>query len=144
MFEHFAERPKMAAQFMEMMTAYAAGQHTWTDENFYPAQKRLGDAEGGDEGVLLVDIGGNNGSDLVNFKADQPNLKGKLVLQDLPFVVSQVHLPGIEVMAYDFNTPQPIKGKKRSLNTSPFVRSHLCKKKKKNPMRFPPFLEPRI
>ena len=72
------------------------------------------------EAVLLVDIGGANGSQVIDFKAQFPHLPGRSVLQDLFPPKSNELLEqseGLEVMAYDFFTPQPLKGK--LLNTFP-------------------------
>jgi hypothetical protein len=62
--------------------------------------------------VLLVDIGGNQGHDLKLFQDQEPGLPGRLVLMDLPEVVNKITTPlnGIEVIPYDFFTPQPITG----------------------------------
>ena len=66
------------------------------------------------EAVLMVDIGGANGSQAIDFKAQFPHLPGRYVVQDLflpkPDGASE-HLEGVELMSYDFFTPQPIKGK---------------------------------
>jgi hypothetical protein len=48
-------------------------------------------------------------------KQAHANIKGKLILQDQPEVVSMAELsPEIEKMAHDFNMPQPIKGEQHS------------------------------
>ena len=67
-----------------------------------------------DADPVLVDIGGGLGHGLVALKEKLPNLRGKLILQDLPIVIDDVKsLPtGCEVMAYDFFRPQPVKGAK--------------------------------
>jgi hypothetical protein len=59
--------------------------------------------------ILLVDISGNIGHDLINFQAKFPNLPGKLILEDLPEIVASAHtLPsGIEGIGHDFFQPQP-------------------------------------
>lgn len=63
---------------------------------------------------VLVDIGGNRGYDLIGLKEKHPafNGSGKLVLQDLPQVIADVGDLDVEItkMAYDFHTPQPVKG----------------------------------
>lgn len=77
----------------------------------YPAASELAEKTT-DDSVLLIDIGGNQGHDLKIFKERHPNLPGRLILQDLPEVVNKITTPleGIEVIPYDFFTPQPIKG----------------------------------
>ncbi|PWY69613.1 sterigmatocystin 8-O-methyltransferase precursor, partial [Aspergillus sclerotioniger CBS 115572] len=68
--------------------------------------------------VLLVDIGGGSQAlDLQSFHNSHPHLPGRLILQDLPHVISSPTspnpLPGyIEPQGYDFFTPQPIRGAK--------------------------------
>ena len=66
------------------------------------------------EAVLLVDVGGASGSQVIDFKAQFPHLPGRTVLQDL-FPPKSNELPqqseGLEIMAYDLLTPQPLKGK---------------------------------
>ena len=64
---------------------------------------------------FVVDIGGGRGRALLAIMEDLGGSYGaKMVLQDLPIVidaVSQDDIPGVEKMAYDMFTPQPIKGK---------------------------------
>lgn len=83
------------------------------DKDYYPIQERLIEgSKQGDEAVFLVDVGGGRGHDLEGLKQAHPNIKGKLILQDRPEVVSLAELsPGLEKMPHDFNTPQPVKGK---------------------------------
>lgn len=61
----------------------------------------------------MVDVGGGKGHDLILLKNMYPDLKGRMILQDMPFVIKQAGvLPdGLESMVYDFFTPQPIVGK---------------------------------
>lgn len=71
-----------------------------------------------DSEVLLVDVGGNVGHDLMDFRRRFPNAHGRLILQDLPHVIetaSQVEQFGIERMGYDFFTPQTVQGAKAYL-----------------------------
>ncbi|KAA6408781.1 MAG: O-methyltransferase [Lasallia pustulata] len=67
----------------------------------------------GPDAVLMVDIGGATGSQEIDFKAQFPHLPGRYVLQDLYALKlngATKHPEGVELMAYDFFTPQPIKG----------------------------------
>ncbi|KAF2811453.1 S-adenosyl-L-methionine-dependent methyltransferase [Mytilinidion resinicola] len=65
----------------------------------------------GPDSPLIVDVGGNVGHDLIALHEAHPELKGKLVLQDLPGPIAQAtNLPaGTEKMEYSFFTPQPVK-----------------------------------
>ena len=63
----------------------------------------------------FVDIGGATGHQCVLLKNRYPELAGRIVLQDQPFIIDQVNanpIPGIKAQAYDFFTPQPVKGTK--------------------------------
>lgn len=92
------------------MTVQASGKMMWADDGAYPVKERLSRAT--EDEVLVVDIGGGAGHDLLAFKARHPELKGRLVLEELPYMISQVSdkLDGIELVEHDFYTPQPIKG----------------------------------
>lgn len=95
------------------MAIPAQGRVRWMDEGFYPVQRQLIDGTGiANQDVLLVDMGGSFGHDLAEFCRKWPNVPGRLVLQDLPEVVSFVNglHPSIEVMSHDFFTYQPVQG----------------------------------
>jgi len=107
-----AEHPKNTGYFRNFMKGYAIGRPQWTD--FFPVQEVLGKgASEESDTVLFVDIGGNTGRDVVALKQEFPQLLGRIINQDLPSVIQEItgKLPeGIEAMAYDFFTPQPVKG----------------------------------
>jgi hypothetical protein len=65
-----------------------------------------------DAGVCLVDLGGAHGIDVSRFLAKHPELPaGSVVVQDLSDVIELAKVdPKIKTMAYDFFTPQPIRG----------------------------------
>lgn len=112
-FGHLQQEPITARRFNNHMGVYAQGRARWTDPGFYPVQEQL--VEGttlGEEDVLLVDVGGSFGHDLLDFRRKWPSVPGRLVLQDLPEVVSSVKdlHPSIDVTAHDFFTEQPVKG----------------------------------
>ncbi|KAJ0118604.1 S-adenosyl-L-methionine-dependent methyltransferase [Diaporthe amygdali] len=65
--------------------------------------------------VLIVDVGGNAGHDLLGFSRAHPKQPGRLILQDLPGQIQPLdkqELSPIEPMCHDFFTPQPVKGAK--------------------------------
>jgi len=67
--------------------------------------------------VLIVDVGGGKGQALESIRIAFPELKGRMILQDLPEVIEDAkvsgHLPdSIEAMGVDFFKPQLVKGAK--------------------------------
>ena len=92
------------------MGGYRQGKVSWMDPTFYPVESLCQDVHTDD--VLLVDVGGGLGQDLKELKTKHPQLPGRLILQDLPKVIAQIQsvTNGIETMAYDFFTEQPVKG----------------------------------
>ena len=65
--------------------------------------------------VLMVDVGGNAGHDILGFHRTHPKQPGRLILQDLPGQIQLLDtraLAPVEPMCHDFFTPQPIKGAK--------------------------------
>ena len=68
------------------------------------------------EAVLFVDVGGSKGHEAISLHEAHPDIPGHLILQDLPSMIDRVSInppKGIELMSYDFFTPQPVKGKSR-------------------------------
>ncbi|KAE8403184.1 S-adenosyl-L-methionine-dependent methyltransferase [Aspergillus pseudonomiae] len=63
--------------------------------------------------VLFVDVGCGNGQQCVNLLTENPNLRGRVILQDTPSVIQNA-LPDsrVETMGYDYFTEQPVKGAK--------------------------------
>ncbi|KAM3547888.1 hypothetical protein MY1884_009401 [Beauveria asiatica] len=85
----------------------------WMSTDRFPIRERL--IEGADKNAdasFLVDLGGSLGQDLTDLSRYYPEIPGKLILQDLPPVISQIKNPKPEFipMAHDFLTEQPIKG----------------------------------
>ncbi|KAI5306548.1 hypothetical protein KEM56_000312 [Ascosphaera pollenicola] len=101
------QRQDTAATFME---ADQAGRPSWVD--WFPVKERVIDGFGGDSDVLQVDIGGGRGHDMAQFKAALPDAPGRLIVQDLPQVISSIKGldSSIVCQTYDFFTPQPVKG----------------------------------
>ncbi|KAJ5735535.1 O-methyltransferase B [Penicillium malachiteum] len=65
------------------------------------------------ERALFVDIGGGIGQQAIAFKEKYPQLEGRVIVQDITLATADaIQHPGVEAMAYDFFSPQPIKGAK--------------------------------
>ncbi|KAL8870038.1 MAG: hypothetical protein Q9174_003822 [Haloplaca sp. 1 TL-2023] len=63
------------------------------------------------DNIFLVDVGGGRGHDISALRERFPDLPGRLVLQDLPGTFKDLpKIEGVEFMAHDMFTAQPIKG----------------------------------
>ncbi|EPS34232.1 hypothetical protein PDE_09196 [Penicillium oxalicum 114-2] len=113
-FDFLSGEPYYQQAFNTVMTISHRRQgKNWFD--FFPVEEKLGGATS-DSDVVLVDVGGSQGGDIIAFQKQFPSVKGRLVLQDLPIVIEAIkdgELPaGIEAQGYDFFDPQPVKGAK--------------------------------
>lgn len=104
--------PSRFNNFMLWMAASREGQKMFLD--VYPFEKELcHDVE--PQTPLFVDVGGGIGHQCLALKQRLPHVPGRVILQDLPPMVSQaIPCEGVEHTVHDFMTEQPIKG-----NTSP-------------------------
>ena len=95
------------------MTGHREGRTNWLD--VYPFDKALLEGYHGEPNdVLLVDVAGGQGHDLHDFRHRHKNVAGRLVLEDLSHVFKQMsekYKEGIDIVEYNFFTPQPIKGR---------------------------------
>lgn len=108
-FDFLSTEPYYQQAFKTVMTmSYRRQGQDWF--KFFPVEEKLRVAN--DSDVLLVDVGGSQGGDIIAFQQMFPHLKGRLVLQDLPSVIDVItDLPaGIESQGYNFFEEQPIKG----------------------------------
>ncbi|OTA70017.1 S-adenosyl-L-methionine-dependent methyltransferase [Hypoxylon sp. EC38] len=118
-FDWLKTRPENARNFNVFMTSHRTGTKTWLDRP--EVIKEITDAfkkvtagkEGGEQkGVSFVDIGGGIGHQCKAFKSQVPDLKGKIVLEDLEEVVANAELEeGIEKIGLDFLKGQPVKAR---------------------------------
>lgn len=61
--------------------------------------------------VLLVDVGGARGKTLEEVRSHRPDLKGRMIVQDLPQEIDgREKSSGVEGMSHVFFTPQPVVG----------------------------------
>ncbi|KAL9045235.1 MAG: hypothetical protein Q9214_001696 [Letrouitia sp. 1 TL-2023] len=103
------EHPSSLDFFVKWMGAQHEGQPIWLD--VFPFEQKLCNHNLAPETPLFVDVGGGAGHQCHALKARHPHAPGRVILQDLPQTISQAApTEGIETMAYDFWTPQPIKG----------------------------------
>ncbi|KAL8962474.1 MAG: hypothetical protein Q9183_005152 [Haloplaca sp. 2 TL-2023] len=116
--DYLKKTPLQSQTFNDFMATRRQGRPSWYD--IYPVHHELSSplatstdaSPEADSKILLVDVGGNRGHDLVNLKTKHPNLTGRMILQDLPDVVTHASFSpedNIEAMPHDFFQPQPIK-----------------------------------
>lgn len=102
------EHPEYVKNFSWWMTVQHEGNKVWLDE--FPFEKEFGHVVGPDV-PLFVDIGGNIGHQCLLLKTRCPEITGRVILQDLaPVLQNALPIEGLEKMAHDFWTTQPIKG----------------------------------
>lgn len=111
LFEWFPKHPEYLDNFNHWMTGQRDGRAYWLD--FFPFEERVAkDFKESDSAVMLVDVGGARGHEIEAIKKKFPNLPGRFLLQDLPDTVQQaLPVSGMEAIAHDFFTAQPIKGR---------------------------------
>ena len=99
--------------FDKFMSLRRQGLPLW-HETFPMASQLCPAVRKNSQAVLLVDIGGGRGHDIQSFHNKNPDVSGRLILQDLAIVLDEVEtqgiLEGIELMRHDIFTPQPVKG----------------------------------
>ncbi|KAL9092356.1 MAG: hypothetical protein Q9159_000864 [Coniocarpon cinnabarinum] len=122
-FDWVAQHPHMMHNFGEHMAGYTSQRGTW--DSIYPVQSHLltpppadppSSASPSADDIVLIDIGGGSGHDLLRFAtAFLPNTTTpRLILQDLPNVTAQFTNsslpPSIKTMPHNFFEEQPVKG----------------------------------
>lgn len=107
-FQFFSSIPEVLKDFNTFMGNTMGTRSYWLD--WFPIQERLLDGMTPDS-VLLVDVGGGRGHDIVAFHEKYPR-RGRLVLEDLSAVTETTEEldPAIERITYNFFTPQPVEG----------------------------------
>lgn len=94
--------------FHRFMEAQFASLPTWLDVIDFEKEYAK---HAGPETPIFVDVGGGAGQQCVALRKRFPNLKGRVVLQDLPSVLDKaITGDDVEKMGYDYLTEQPVKG----------------------------------
>ncbi|KAJ0305578.1 hypothetical protein COL5a_006301 [Colletotrichum fioriniae] len=112
LFTYLEAHPVQGEAFNTLQRTTTLNRARWT--SIFPSHTLLDSGSGDDDpsSPLLVDIGGSVGQDLWAFYELHPETASRLYLEDLPSVLADEKtsvLKGINKVAYDFYTPQPIK-----------------------------------
>lgn len=108
-FAWMAAHPEAVANFNKFMEHRKKSSPTWLD--VFPMAEETKSAD--PNGVFFVDIGGGMGHMCQALRAKYPDLKGRVILQDLPQAIDMaLQTPGVENTVHDFFTPQPVKNAK--------------------------------
>lgn len=112
---YLKKTPTQSQIFNDFMATRRQGRPNWYDT--YPIEQELSSPPNvignghGESNILLVDVGGNRGHDLINLRNKHPGLQGRMILQDLPDVIAHTFFDqedGIEAVPHDFFQRQPI------------------------------------
>lgn len=104
-FSWISSQPKRFEPLQQTMTVQPRGAPWFS---VVPFAEQLGSFAGPD---IFVDVGGGFGHQSLELLGAYPELKGKLILQDLEQTLAhRPPLNGVKTMAHDFFTEQPVKG----------------------------------
>ena len=111
--KHFFDLMKergILPSFDTFMTVQKQGRPNFAD--FFPVNTQLVDGfHGTEDAVMLVDVGGGRGQEILELRQKVPNLPGRMILQETPELVGSLpETAGMEIMEHDFFKPQPIRG----------------------------------
>lgn len=110
MWEYMAQFPERLKNFNYTMVAQ--NNATFWTVSLFPFYEELSKYETTDGTPLVVDVGGGKGHVSRQIRQLCKDLKGRVILQDRREALSDVidGLENVELMEYDFFTPQPVKG----------------------------------
>ncbi|ROV89818.1 hypothetical protein VMCG_09489 [Cytospora schulzeri] len=105
----FSQNPEHREALIKYMAMEQTTRGRWLDE--YPIERNT---QGWDPDLpVFVDVGGNVGHYCASFKTRFPDVRGRVILQDLPSTLAHsLQTPGVEAQEHDFFEPQPVKGAK--------------------------------
>lgn len=102
----FPNQPERFKHFQQVMTVQRAGAVSWLSA--FPFKEELGEFQGE---TVFVDVGGGFGHQSLSVRRAFPDVKGKIVLEDLSQTLAHVPpMDDIEIMPHNFFEPQVVKG----------------------------------
>jgi hypothetical protein len=126
LYTYFNDNSAMGQRFGGMIQMYNAGKPYFWEDGWYPIKERLVKGPKSDEDVLLIDIGGGDAGDLgILRKALGPDVKGRLILQELKHIVDRSSQDGFEAQVGDWYQEQPVKGTSTTSIVTSCMRANL-------------------
>jgi hypothetical protein len=111
-FEWMSERPELLRLFNDYMALRRGPALSWL--SVYPIDTEMANMRDPNRAVY-VNVGGGIGHQCREFRERFPDLRGRVVLQDLPHTIEKaMETPGVENMAHDFFEEQPVKCKQHT------------------------------
>ncbi|KAJ5709411.1 hypothetical protein N7493_010745 [Penicillium malachiteum] len=110
-FEWLASDRALHERFHNYVQGVRESRPFWVD--WFPVQERILDGySGAPTDSFIVDVAGGSGRDMLALKRKFPNLSGRVILEDLPAVINDIHFHdmGLEKIAHDVFHPQPVEG----------------------------------
>ena len=108
-FAWFPSHPTNFNYAMQWMAGQRADQPTWLD--VFPFEQELFSRVSNPATPMFVDVGGGIGHQCAALISRFPQLKGRVILQDMPPVLqSALPTEGVKLEPHDFWTLQPVKG----------------------------------
>ncbi|ROW17151.1 hypothetical protein VPNG_01336 [Cytospora leucostoma] len=104
-----ASDPERAKDMAKGMRSLSTGSLAATA---YPFGEELGKLDIKEDEIAIVDVAGGQGHIMTDVRERYPNLKGRIIVQDLPAVLDTVlggPPKGIEFMPYNMFTTQPVR-----------------------------------
>lgn len=107
-FDYFPSLPSTSLDaFNKYQSTRSANMATWL--SVYPFAEETADC--GPDDVVFVDVGGGIGHQCVALREKYPDLKGRVILQDLEHPISgKLDHPGVEGIVHTAFDEQPVKG----------------------------------
>ncbi|TVY80397.1 Demethylsterigmatocystin 6-O-methyltransferase [Lachnellula suecica] len=107
-FDFFPELPAESLEtFDKYMSTRTAETASWL--SVYPLIEEVSNC--GMEEVVFVDVGGGIGHQCVALRDKYPDLKGRVIVQDLDHpIAGRIPHPSVKGMVHDFFNEQPVKG----------------------------------
>ncbi|KAF2164143.1 hypothetical protein M409DRAFT_56850 [Zasmidium cellare ATCC 36951] len=108
------QNPERAATVFEYMAEHRKHLPTWMNDAVSTKDFEMSDIDHNSNRIMMVDVGGGSGHQCFALRAAFPQLRGKMVVQDITVMVDMIDKEeasaiDLEPMAHDFFTPQPVK-----------------------------------